>query len=260
MFPSPARETVEHAFWSSIGIVILVAAWEVGGRTGYLPVRYTSTPSDILATGYRMTVSGTLIHDTVVTLRAFMIGMLVAIAIGIPIGLLAGWYRRFQYAAEPYLSALYATPSLALLPLLVLWFGLGGRSTTALVIISALFPIAINVLYGVKTVDPGLVKMARSFGASQTRVFRSVILPATVPFIASGLQLGIARGLIGVIVGEMYAASDGGLGHLIAVAGSTVAVSQMFVGVVVITILGIVLMGAMSSLENRLQHWKVKAI
>ncbi len=255
-----ARDTIDHVFWSSSFIVVLIAGWEIGARTGYLPVRYTSMPSLILETSFRMTVSGSLLNDIVVTLREFIVGMFVAIVIGIPIGLLAGWYRRFQFAAEPYFAAFYSTPSLALLPLLVLWFGIGNRSTTVLVIISAVFPIIVNVLYGVKTVDPALVKMARSFGARQSRIFYTVILPGIVPFLVSGLQLGVARGLIGVIVGEMYSASDGGLGYLIAVAGATVAVDQMFVGVAVITILGIVLMGSMDLLEKTLQHWKVKAI
>ena len=259
---SPVRlgRSLEQILWSSCGIVAVVVLWQVGAVTGFLPTRYTSSPTAVLAAAARLLASGELIHDTSVTLFEFSVGMAAAVGVGIPIGLAAGWYRRFQYAVEPYLAALYATPSLALLPLLVLWFGIGIRSTTVLVIISAFFPIVINVMQGVKTVDVALLRMARSFGAGQGRVFREIVLPATVPFLASGLQLGVARGLIGVIVGEMYAASNGGLGYMIAVSGSTLAVDQMFVAVVIITAIGILLLGATRMLERRLQHWKPRAL
>lgn len=249
----------EQILWSSGGIVAIVLLWQVGAATGFLPQRYTSSPTAVIATAARLLANGELIHDTSVTLIEFSIGMAAAVSVGIPVGLAAGWYRRFQYALEPYLAALYATPSLALLPLLVLWFGIGIRSTTVLVVISAFFPIVINVMQGVKTVDVALLRMARSFGAGQGRIFREIVLPATVPFLASGLQLGVARGLIGVIVGEMYAASNGGLGYMIAVSGSTLAVDQMFVAVVIVTAIGILLLGATRGFERRLQHWKPRA-
>jgi len=245
--------------WSMSGIVAIVLLWQVGAITGFLPQRYTSSPIDVVRAAVRLILNGDLIHDATITLVEFVIGMAAATAVGIPAGLAAGWYRRLQYAIEPYLAALYATPSLALLPLLVLWFGIGVRSTTAVVLISALFPIVMSVMQGVKTVDVGLIRMARSFGASQGRIFREIVLPATVPFLTSGLQLGIARGLIGVVVGEMYAASSGGLGYMIAVSGSTLEVDQMFVAVTIVTAIGIFLLGATRSLEQRFQRWKPRA-
>jgi NitT/TauT family transport system permease protein len=186
--------------------------------------------------------------------------MSLAIAIGIPLGLVAGWYRHVRYAVDPWLSALYATPTLGLLPLLVLWFGIGIRSTTALVVLSAIFPIVINIMYGVHSVDVRLLRMARSFGAGQMRIFSTIVLPATVPYLVSGLQVGLARGLIGVVIGEMYAARDGGLGYIIAVAGSSLDVNQMFVAVVLVTAAGIAMTGAIRSLEQYLQRWKPKPV
>ncbi|MGE3993754.1 MAG: ABC transporter permease [Pseudorhodoplanes sp.] len=254
-----SRRSFEQRIWSSAGIIAILIFWQVGANAELLPTRYTSSPLLVAKAAIQMMADGSLLHDVMVTLTEFTIGMTAAIAIGIPFGILAGWYKRLQYAVDPYLAALYATPSLALLPLLVVWFGIGIKSTIVLVIISAFFPIVINVLQGVKTVDANLLRMARSFNSGQMRIFRDIVLPATVPFIASGLQLGVARGLIGVVVGEMYAASNGGLGYVITVAGSAMAVDQMFVAVTIITALGIILLGATRSFERRMQHWKPRA-
>ncbi len=250
----------EQYFWKSSGVVLLLLGWEIGTRAGVLPQRYVSQPTAVFETGVQLFATGNLLHDIAVTATELAIGMAMAIGIGIPIGLVAGWYKRVRYALDPYLSALYATPSLGLLPLLVLWFGIGIRSTTALVVISAVFPIVINVMYGVQTVDVRLLRMARSFRAGQLRIFQHIVLPATIPFLVSGLQVGLARGLIGVVVGEMYAARDGGLGYLIAVAGSSLDVNQMFVAVVLVTAAGMIMTGAIRTLEYRLQRWKPKAV
>lgn len=251
--------SLEQRLWSASGIVALIVLWQLGVSTGVLPARFVSSPITVVTTAVVMIGKGDLLHDIRVTLTEFLLGMTAAIALGIPVGLVAGWYRRVRYAVEPYLAALYSTPSLALLPLLVLWFGIGIKSTIVLVIISAFFPIVINVMQGVLTVDANFLRMGKSFGARQLRIFTSIVLPATVPFLASGLQLGVARGLIGVIVGEMYAASNGGLGYIISVSGSTMAVDQMFVAVTIITALGIALLGAARAFEQRMQRWKPRA-
>jgi NitT/TauT family transport system permease protein len=252
--------SLEQTIWSSIGIVAILLFWQVGAMSGALPVRYVSSPALVVRSAIQMIGEGNLIRDLIVTVTALTIGMAIAVGVGIPLGILIGWYRRLQYVVDPYLAALYATPSLALLPLLVVWFGIGIKSTVVLVIISAFFPIVISVEQGVKTVDANLLRMARSFSSGQFRIFRDIVLPATVPFIASGLQLGTARGLIGVVVGEMYAASNGGLGYVITVAGSAMAIDQMFVAVTMITALGIILLGATRSFERRMQYWKLQAM
>src|SRR5690349_14604225 len=182
------RPSLEQRLWSASGIVIMVVLWQLGVSTGALPARFISSPVTVVETAIAMVAHGDLLHDIRVTLTEFFLGMAAAIAVGIPVGLVAGWYRRVRYAVEPYLAARYATPSLALLPLLVLWFGIGIKSTIVLVIISAVFPIIINVMQGVLTVDATYLRMARSFGAHQLRIFATIVLPATVPFLASGLQ------------------------------------------------------------------------
>jgi|SoiMethySBSTD1v2_1073268.scaffolds.fasta_scaffold81393_4 NitT/TauT family transport system permease protein len=255
-----AWRSYEPYLWKSSGVVAVIAFWELGTRAGILPERYISRPTAVVETGLQMLLHGGLMHDIGVTALELAVGMAIAIAIGIPLGLVAGWYRPVRFALDPWLAALYATPTLGLLPLLVLWFGIGMHSTTALVVLSALFPIVINTLVGVQSVDRKLVRMARSFQASELRIFKVILFPATVPYLVSGLQVGLARGLIGVVVGEMYAARDGGLGYLIAVTGSSADVNQMFVAVVLITAAGMIMIGAIRSLEQWLQRWKPSAI
>ncbi|MGF7160829.1 NitT/TauT family transport system permease protein [Rhodoligotrophos appendicifer] len=255
-----ARQSIEQRVWSMSGIIAILLLWQLGASSGLLPARFVSSPVAVMKTAVTMTLEDNLLRDVGVTLTELFIGMTIAIALGIPVGLLAGWYRRLRYAVDPYLAALYATPSLALLPLLVLWFGIGVKSTVVLVIISAFFPIVINIMQGVATVEASYLRMGKSFGAGQIRIFRTIVLPSTIPFLASGLQLGVARGLIGVIVGEMYAASSGGLGYIISVAGSTLAVDEMFVAVTIITALGILLLGSARAFEQRMQRWKPGAL
>jgi NitT/TauT family transport system permease protein len=242
--------------WGAAGLVALLVAWELGARTGVVPVQYSSQPTIVLATAARMIGNGQLLQATSVSATELAIGLGLAIVTGIPLGLASGWYRRLNYAVDPYLAALYATPSLTLVPLLVLWFGLGSPSTVALVFVSAFFPLTINLMYGVRTIDPILLKMARSFRASQRRVFSSVVLPGAVPYLVTGLRLALVRGLIAVVVGEIYSSRQGGLGYIIAVAGSSMNVDRMFVAVGVIAAVGVLSMAAIGHLERSLQHWK----
>jgi ABC-type nitrate/sulfonate/bicarbonate transport system permease component len=256
--PRSANVRLQQRLFGVAGIALIIFAWQLNAIFGWLPVQFVSSPLRVIATGVDMFEHGDLLHDIWVTLSEFFTGEIIAVAIAVPVGLIAGWYRLVRYVVEPYLAGLYATPSLALLPLLVLWCGIGMRSTIVLVVLSAFFPIVLNIMQGIKTVDRHLLRMGKSFGASQFGIFSQIVLPATAPFIASGLQLAVGKGLMGVIVGEMYA-SNGGLGYIISVAGSTLEVDQMFVAVSIITGLGILLIASARAFEHRMQRWKPKA-
>src|SRR5207237_10738978 len=133
-------------------------------------------------------------------------GFALSIIMGLPLGLLMGWYRRLTMALDPFVTFFYSIPRVALTPLLIIWFGIGMNSKIAVVFLGAIFAIVINTAAGVRNLDPALIKAARSFGASDAQLFRTIVLPGSVPFILTGLRLGPGHALTGVVVVELLAA------------------------------------------------------
>lgn len=185
-------------------------------------------------------------------------GLGLAIVIGIPFGLVTGWYRRLSYAAAPFLTALNATPQVALLPLFVIWIGTGMATRIAIIVLLAFLPIAIASQSAVRTADPRLLRLARSFSASEWGLFRSIILPASLPFIIGGLRLAIGRAMIGIVVGELYGSALG-LGLMINQAGSRFQTDKVFVGVLTMVAVGLALTNLLARLERRLDAWRPPA-
>ena len=163
-----------------------------------------------------------------------------SVIFAIPFGIAIGWYKRFAYVCDPFVNAMNATPRVALLPLVIIWLGIGILSKVGIIFLGAVFPLLINTRDGVKTTPANLLTAARSFGASEWQIFKSVVLPSTVPFILTGLRLAVGRALIGVMVGELYAATAG-IGFMITVAGATFQTDKVFVGVLIFAISGMTL-------------------
>jgi NitT/TauT family transport system permease protein len=240
-----------------IGPLLLVGIlWEVGARTGSLPVLYTSSPGEIIAAAARMLRSGEMLRHLRVSATEAALGLGLAIAVGLPLGLAAGWFRRLRYVLDPYLAALNATPSITLIPLFVLWLGMGTRATSALVFTAAVIPITMSAMHGVRGADATLLKMARSFDAGQLRTLRVVVLPGTVPFLVGGLRLAVVRALVALVLGEMYAAPQGGIGSILTFSSASLSTDRMFVAVGLIMITGVASIGGIDAVEHRLQHWK----
>jgi NitT/TauT family transport system permease protein len=183
------------------------------------------------------------------------LGFGLAIVLGLPIGLLMGWYRRVHYGLDPFISFLYATPRIALLPLLIIWLSIGIWSKVAVIFLGAFFPIAINTFAGVRSLDSTLIKAARSFGASDAQIFRTIALPGSVPFILTGLRLGVGHALIGIVVGELVAAQFG-IGYLLATYGQTFQTPKMFAALFIIATTGVILQISLQRLERRFEAWR----
>jgi ABC-type nitrate/sulfonate/bicarbonate transport system permease component len=216
-----------------------------------------SAPSLIWKAAVQLFASGEIWNDLRVSGIEFGWGYLLSVIVGVPFGIATGWYKKMAYIFDPFINAMNATPRVALLPLVIIWLGIGILSKVGIIFLGAVFPILINSRDGVKTTPYNLLTAARSFGATEWQIFRSVVLPSTLPFIITGLRLGVGRALIGVMVGELYAATAG-IGFMITVAGATFQTDKVFVGVLVFAITGMVSMEILSRLEARFDKWRPK--
>lgn len=245
----------ERAVLGVLSVAVALAAWEVAGRMRLVDPLFISAPSRIVAAGVELFAAGDIWNDLRVSGIEFLAGFVLSVLVGIPVGLVMGWYRRVAYLLDPFVNALYATPRVALLPLVVIWLGIGIWSKIAIVFLGAVFPVLLSTYSGVRTTDARLLRAARSFGADDLQIFRTLILPGSVPFIVTGLRLGIGRALIGVVVGELYAATAG-IGFLISVAGNSFQTDKVFVGVFLIALAGIASMELLTRLERRFDRWR----
>jgi len=236
---------------STISVAAVLAAWELAPRLGLVDPFFTSRPSLVLAAAVDVVRSGTLLRDAIVSLSEFAIGFVLALAVGVPLGLVLGTFETLRFLLDPPIMAVYATPQLALLPIFVLWLGIGMSSKVAVVLLGASIPIIVNSIAGVRQVDRSLVVAARSFGATRLDVFRSVILPASLPAVMIGIRLGLSRAVLGVVVAEMYVSQDG-VGNQIMRLGSAFRVDRLLVYVLLVSTFGLAATTAVRRIEERL--------
>jgi len=214
------------------------------------------TKPSLIGAAFKEQVQGSkLWHDLAVSSRAFLWGFTFAVIVGIPLGLVMGWRKRVEYSLDPFLTALYASPLVALAPLFIIVFGVGVLGKAALVFLLAIFPFIFNTFAGVKSTDVLLINVIRSFGGTEKDLYLKVILPSTMPYIIAGARIAIGRGLVGIIVGEFYAASEG-IGFAISQAGDTYRLPDMFVGIIILSLIAIILTELMRRLELTLAPWR----
>lgn len=231
----------------------VLVLWEILAVTGIIPIPLFSQPSAILAQLGPSLETGELQLDIRTTLVEFAVGYVLAAIPGLIIGFAMGLWRRVDYALEPIVIGLYAAPTIALYPLLILWFGLGFVSIITLVVLFTIFPIIVNTALGVRLVDPVLVRSAVSFGASRREVLQKVVLPAALPSIVSGLQLAVGRAFTGAVVAELFIGSAG-LGYSIGYYASFLQMDAVFLNIFVVGILGVTATIAVGVLEKRIRY------
>jgi len=255
---SPKSYFAEHRrLWTGLGsILFLIAAWELT-LTYVFPVDpFFFTKPSLITAAFKEQIFGVkLWHDLAVSSQAFIWGFSFAVAIGIPLGLIMGWRRRVEYSLDPFLTALYASPLVALAPLFIIVFGVGVTGKAALVFLLSVFPFIFNTFAGVKSTDSLLISVIRSFGGKEKDLYLKVILPSTIPYIIAGARIAIGRGLVGIIVGEFYAASEG-IGFAISQAGDTYRLPEMFVGIIILSLIAVILTELMRKLELSVAPWR----
>jgi NitT/TauT family transport system permease protein len=242
-------------FLLSGSVVTFVVLWEVASRQGWIRDLFFSRPTSIVLAGIREVQKANFWTDVRISLTEFGLGFGLAVLIGIPLGLVLGWFRRLGYFWDPWLSFMYATPRITYIPLLVMWFGLGIASKVALCFAGPFFTIVIGTLAGVRTVPPNYLDVARSFGANNRQLFRTILLPNTVPFILAAMRLAVGIGIVAIVLGEMYASQDG-LGHLLTTAANNLQADRVLFAVLIFTMMGVGLSKILRAVETRVAEWK----
>jgi sulfonate transport system permease protein len=237
-----------------VSLVVVLAAWQLGGAN-IDPALFT-TPDAVFVAAVQMTLSGELWNYLWPSLVVLANGLVLACIFGVALGLLLARFWVLDVAVGVYITFLYSIPSVALVPIIVLWAGFDTKAKIVILFLFAFFPMVINTYQGVKNVDPKLVEVGRAFRCSEGQLWRNIILPGALPFIVTGLRLAVGRGLIGMVMADLYTAISG-IGYLIVRSASTYRVDKMFVPIVVLGILGVTLTALIRVLERRVAPWTI---
>jgi NitT/TauT family transport system permease protein len=255
--PAPDRVGFRPPAWAitAASIVSFFALWEWFGRD-VNPV-FGSYPSAIFDAFLVLAKSGKLLNGLVDSLKPFLAGYGLAVVIGVPLGLVIGRFAFLEAALGVYVTAGFAMPLVALVPLLILWMGLGFMVKMAIIFLMAVFPITINAWLGVRAVPRTLIEVGLSFVASPATILRRIVLPATLPYIMAGLRLAVGRAVVAMIVAEFFT-SIGGLGGIIINSANNFDTATMFVPVIVIVLLAIGLTWLIGIVERRFAPWQAE--
>ncbi len=240
---------------TTISVLLALGAWEFFGRD-INPV-FGSYPSAIAVAFWDLVQLGLLQTALEQSLEPFGFGFGLAILVGVPLGLVIGGFRFAEAALGIYVTAGYALPLIALVPLLMLWLGLGFAVKAAVVMLMSVFPICINTWLGVKSVPKSLIDVGKSFVAPSRTILRRIVLPATLPYIMAGIRLAVGRGVVAMIVAEFFTAISG-LGAIIINSANNFDTARMFVPVVVLMVLATLLTAVIGWIERRVAPWQAE--
>jgi NitT/TauT family transport system permease protein len=240
-----------------VAVTLLAAVWETFPRLGLLDATFLPPLSAVLTAWWQLLGSGELVVHLEASVGRSLVGLGLAVAGAIPLGLLIGWYPMLARLLNPLLELFRNTAPLALLPVFVLILGLGETSKIAIICYACFWPILLNTVNGVQTVDPLLIKAARSLGLRPLRLFQKVVLPAAVPTIFTGIRLAGAYSILILIAAEMVGAKAG-LGYLINYAQYNFAVPDMYAGIITISAIGLVVNQSLVVAERRFSTWRTQ--
>ena len=247
------KEFLNYQRLAQVGfIVVVLFIWEVAvNRLGNF---FLAPPSSLIRATEELLISGALFRALFDSLKSLLAGFGLAAAIGISLGFLMGWYKPVAKVMDPFVNAAYVVPIAALVPMLIIWFGLGFTSRVLTILLFCVFEVLVSTYTGVRNVEPMLIEVARSFGAKRVKLFRKVVYYASLPYIFAGLRMGASRAIKGMVVAELLFAVTG-LGGEIQNAANYYRTDRVFVYVIVIALLGVVLSGAIQLAERLTMPW-----
>jgi len=247
------RRRLHDALVRVASVCTVLAIWEVGARA-ISPLLF-APPSRIIVAGASMIASGELWPYLSLSFRVAAIGMLFATIVGIAAGVLIARVRLLDLSLEPFVIALYSTPMVALIPLVVIWAGFGDSGKIVVIFLFAVFPVLLNTYQGVRGVDARLLEVARSFRTSERALWGDVVLPSALPFIVAGVRLALGRALIGMVIADLYT-SVSGIGYLIVRYAQNLQIDRLLVPVVILSMTGVTLVQALRWVEMRIAPWQ----
>ncbi|HET8586582.1 MAG TPA: ABC transporter permease, partial [Candidatus Limnocylindria bacterium] len=245
-----AYRSNERLILGLVGIVGFFVLWQVAADLGWISTLFFSSPIAVFHAGVAEVQKASFWNDVQLSAFEFLVGYVLAAAVAVPLGLAIGWYATLNDFVSPWLNFFYALPRIALAPVILLWLGIGIQSIIAIVFLGAFFSVILNTVHGARIVDPRLVKVTRSFGASEWRTFLTLVVPSSIPLILVGLRLGVARAITGVVIGELFA-SNAGLGHLIVFASNALDIDRVLFAVFFLVVIGVVSVEALRRLDVR---------
>ena len=232
--------------------LLILAVWQAVGP--FIDPIFFSYPSKIAVAFYELTASGDLPYYLSQSLEVMVLGLSCAIVVGIPLGVAMARIQKLDWALDLPINALYSTPTVALVPILVLWFGIYLKAKVIVVFLFAVFPVLINTYQGVRECDKNMLEVARSFRSSERRMWQDVLLPFALPYIAAGVRLAIGRGLVGMVIAEFYTTISG-LGFMITRYANVFEMDKTLVPVIVLMVLGVTLTSGLKRFERRIAPW-----
>lgn len=238
------------------GLVAVAAAWQICSGLHVVDPFFSSSPAKVISAEIQYFQHGTGLSDVGTTAKEFFIGIALSVVVGVPLGLAIGYYRFVSATCDPLINLLYQTPFVALAPVAILWFGIGLEAKVALAFAGSVSPIVIATSAGVRTVERSLLNVARVYRANDFQIFRTLILPGTIPSIVSGIRLGVGLALVGTIAVEMVASSSG-LGDTIQAAGNAQQIGLMFAAIGVVSVFGMAVSIALRLVGQRVDRWRV---
>jgi NitT/TauT family transport system permease protein len=257
--PAPStrrRRRFNRKFITSwIAVAVLLAIWQLAPEAGLVDKTFLPPLSKVLDAWWQLAQSGELWTDVHASLQRSLVGFGIALCVGIPLGLLIGWYPLAAELLSPVFVIFLNTAAIALLPVFTLILGIGETSKITIIVYASLWPILYNTIGGVRTVDPLLIKSARSLGLSHLRLFQKVILPAAVPTIFTGVRLAGAASILVLVTTEMVGAKAG-LGYLILNSQFNFQIPAMYAGILTVSVIGVLFNYLLSSLERRFSTWR----
>lgn len=248
----------ERLLYGVLGAIVVLGSWEICADLKIVNPTFSSKPSELARALYPYFSSGGGLSALKTSAVEFGLGFGLAVVVGLLVGIAMGLWRRVEYILDPLVNFTNAAPRIALVPLFVIWFGIGIESKVAIIFLSSIIPIILNTVSGIRAADAALVRVARSLCATEFQTFRTVVVPGAVPSVVTGLRLGIGHGLVGMIVAELVS-STAGLGYTIEIAGNNFQTPLMFAAVFVVAIIGVILTNALKTLERHLDRWRPKA-